>query len=238
MPRLLGVLGGMGPLATVDFLEKLVEETPAKLDQEHVPLIVYSVPQIPPRVAAITGGGESPLPAMSRGLLTLKQAGVEGIVIPCNTAHFWFEDLQRVTGLPILHIVDAICAELPKGGAGARVGLLGTEATLTTRIYQDRLASQGIEFLVNEPSQREKYVLPAIAAVKQGKLRDAGESLERAIAQLLDLGVQTVVLACTELPIALAAIQSKFLPNSIDPTRALARAAVRWSLDDNAASTA
>src|SRR6186713_3023570 len=101
--RVLGVLGGMGPLATVDFLKKLIEETPASRDQEHVPVIAYSVPQIPDRPSAIIGQGESPLPQMLEGIHTLKRADAKAVAIACNTAHFWYDDLVRQGGLPILH---------------------------------------------------------------------------------------------------------------------------------------
>ena len=88
MGKRLGVLGGMGPLATVDFLQKLIEETPATRDQDHIPLIAYSVPQIPERPAAIAGHGESPLPHMLDGMRTLRNAGATMIAIACNTAHY------------------------------------------------------------------------------------------------------------------------------------------------------
>ena len=96
---LLGVLGGMGPLATVDFLSKLIAETPAERDADHVPVLVYSVPQIPDRPAAILAGGASPLPEMLNGLRTLKAAGAACIAIPCNTAHYWYDALAREAGV-------------------------------------------------------------------------------------------------------------------------------------------
>jgi aspartate racemase len=226
MPRLLGVLGGMGPLASVDFLAKLIEETPAQSDQDHVPVVLYSVPQIPGRVAAILDGGESPLPAMVAGLTVLARAGVEAIVIACNTAHHWYDELVRASAVPILHIADAACAGI---APGACVGLLGTEAALRAGIYQERLARLDVNTLVNAPELRRRAVLPAIALVKQGRSAEAGRLLEPAIEDLLRQGAQTVILACTELPVALGAISSSYFDRMIDPTRTLARAAVAWS---------
>jgi aspartate racemase len=228
MPRLLGVLGGMGPLASVDFLAKLIEETPAQCDQDHVPVVLYSVPQIPGRVAAILGNGESPLPAMAAGLAVLAGAGAEAIVIACNTAHHWYDDLARASTVPILHIADAACAEIADG---ARVGLLGTEAVLRSGIYQERLARRAVEPMVNAPDLRVASVVPAIALVKQGRSAEAGRLLEPAIEDLLSRGAVSVILACTELPVALGAIGSSYLDRVIDPTRTLARAAVAWSLN-------
>jgi len=226
MPRLLGVLGGMGPLATVDFLGKLIAENPAGRDQDHVPVITYSVPQIPCRVEAILGNGASPLPAMVAGLEVLARAGVEAVAIACNTAHFWYDDLARVSAVPILHIADAACADI---AAGSCVGLLGTEAALQAGIYQSRLAARGVRSLVNAPELRARCVLPAISLVKQGRAAEAGRRLEPAIKDLLGQGAETVILACTELPVALDAIGSDYRRRVIDPARALARAAIAWS---------
>jgi aspartate racemase len=231
MARLLGVLGGMGPLATADFFRKLIEETPAQRDEEHVPVIVYSVPQMPERVAAITDGGESPLPHMIAGMMALRKLEVGCVAIPCNTAHHWYEELQRASGLPILHIADAACDELRKrGSAQPRVGLLCTEATIAARIYQDRLAAHGIECVVNPLAEREAFVRFAIDAVKRGSLDDAGRAIEAAAVRLFERGVESVILGCTELPVALDAIRSAALPRCIDATRALARECVAWSL--------
>lgn len=231
MGRLLGILGGMGPLATADFFRKLIEETPAQRDEDHVPVIVYSVPQMPSRDLAITRGGESPLPHMLAGMMALRKHEVGCVAIPCNTAHFWYDELQRASGLPILHIVDAAWDELRKrGGTQPRVGLLCTEATIHAGIYQHRLAANGVECIVNPLAERDELIHFAIEAVKRGSLEDAGRAVEDAATRLLERGVETVVLGCTELPVALDAISSAAVPRCVDATRALARQCVAWSL--------
>jgi aspartate racemase len=226
MPRLLGVLGGMGPLAGIEFLAKLIAATPADRDQDHVPVMLYSVPQIPCRVEAILGSGASPLPAMAAGLDVLVRAGAEAVVIACNTAHHWYDDLARTSPVPILHIADAACAGI---AAGSKIGLLGTEAVLQAGIYQSRLGPRDVRCLVNAPALRQSAVLPAIALVKQGRSAEAGRRLEPAIEDLLGQGADSIILACTELPLALDATRSPYLSRVIDPTRALAEAAVAWS---------
>jgi aspartate racemase len=227
MPRLLGVLGGMGPLAGVDFVAKLIEETPAAIDQDHVPFILYSVPQIPGRVDAILRDGPSPVPAMAEGLRVLAGAGVEAVAIACNTAHAWYDELARASAVPILHMVDTACAGI---AAGTVVGLLGTEATLHAGFYQRRLQTLSVRGIENTPDLRARHVLPAIALVKQNRAAEAGRLIEPAIEDLLRRGAERVILACTELPVALDAIGSPYRDRVIDPTRALARAAVAWSL--------
>ncbi len=223
----LGVLGGMGPMATADFFRKLIEETPAEHDRDHVPVIIYSVPQIPSRDRAITSGGESPLPQMLAGLRALKKHNVDFVAIPCNTAHFWYADLCREGGLPIVHIVDAVGAELAKRpGVEGPIGLLSTEATIFGRIYHDRLAQRGIELVVNPPDERDQFINPAIALVKCGRLEEAGRAVDEAAARLLARGARTLILGCTELPVALEAVASPRMRDCIDATRALARACV------------
>lgn len=231
MRGLIGVLGGMGPMATVDFFQKVIEETPAVRDQDHVPLIIDSSPQIPCRVSAILRGGESPVPAMLAGLRRLEKAGAECAAIACNTAHYWYDDLRAECSLPILHIVDAVGDALEATGEPTPpLGLLATEATLSARIYQKRLSSRKIDFVINTESEREKLVLPAIAMVKQGRSIEAGRLLKEALHLLRQRGAGKWLLACTELPVALAAAHPEMLGHCIDPTRVLARTAVQWSI--------
>ena len=231
MARLLGVLGGMGPLATADFFRKLIEETPAQFDDEHVPVVIYSVPQMPNRDHAITRGTESPLPQMLAGMMALRKLEVGCVAIPCNTAHYWYDELQQRSGLPVVHIADAACRELEKRGAAHRcVGLLSTEATIAARIYEDRLAANGIECVLNPLTERQELVRFAIDSVKRGSLEEAGRAVERAAKLLFERGAETVILGCTELPVALDSIRSSSAPRCIDATRALARECVAWSL--------
>ncbi|MDP1672237.1 MAG: amino acid racemase [Burkholderiales bacterium] len=234
---LLGVLGGMGPLAAADFLAKLAEETPATRDQEHIPYVAWGVPQIPERPAAILGRGESPLPQMLRGIAALKQAGAQAIAIACNTAHYWHEELQREGGLPILHIADAVCDLLTERGITAgSVGLIATEGTLRAGFFQQRFAARGLGCIVSRPEDQQRLVLPAIAAVKSNDLALAHTLAVHAVLRLHDAGAHTVVLACTETPLAIDHAPSAATPLCIDATRALARACVIWHRRAAAAS--
>jgi aspartate racemase len=141
-PKLLGVLGGMGPAATVKFLEVLVSMTPADCDQEHLPVIVSFAPHIPDRTAAILDNGDDPSVAMQVELARLQQAGAKLICIPCNTAHFWFDALAAAASVPMLHIVDAVADRLAfVVPLAKRVGLLATSGTLAAKVYHGRLAN-------------------------------------------------------------------------------------------------
>ncbi len=228
-PPLLGVLGGMGPLAAADFLAKLVAETPATRDQDHIPYIAYGVPQIPNRPAAILHKGDSPLPHMLRGITTLKQAGATAIAIACNSAHYWYDDLVHQGGLPILHIADAVCDMLAERGiTSGTVGMIGTDGTIAAGFFQQRFSASGLECLLTTPADQQQFVRPAIAAVKANELGIANKLIIRAVEKLLENGAQAVVLACTETPVAIDYKTSKVTPHCIDATRALAQACVAW----------
>jgi aspartate racemase len=226
---MLGVIGGMGPLATADFFRKLIDETSAARDEDHVPVLIHSVPQLPRRPPAILADGESPLPALRQARDRLLAGGATALAMPCNTAHYWYDELALECPVPFLHIVDAVAADLGAyARRGTRVGLIATQATLAGRVYDARLGALGCELLVPLPDDMEAHVLPAIVQVKRGALAEAGRTLEPAISKLFDGGADAVVLACTETPIALDAIGSPLRGRCIDSTRALARACVRW----------
>ncbi len=226
---LIGVLGGMGPLATADFLAKLTAETPASRDQDHIPYVVWGVPQIPERPAAILNGGASPLPDMLNGIAKLKQAGARVVAIPCNTAHHWHDALVLSGGLPILHIADAVCDVLTENGiTGGKIGLIGTEGTIQAGFFQKRFAARGLECLLSSRADQDQLVLPAIACVKAHDLQRAHRLAIQAVQNLLDNGACAVVLACTETPVAVEFAAHPAATHCIDATRALARACVAW----------
>lgn len=226
---LLGVLGGMGPLATADFLAKLAAETPAACDQDHIPYVAWGVPQIPDRPAAILRGGESPLPQMLRGIAALKQAGAQAVAIACNTAHYWHDDLLHEGGLPILHIADAVCDLLAERGIDrGAIGLIGTDGTVAAGFFQQRFAARGLDCLLSSREDQDRLVLPAIACVKANELQRAHELAVQAVTRLQAAGAQAVVLACTETPLAIDHALSPASAICIDATRALARACVAW----------
>jgi len=226
---MIGVLGGMGPLATADFFNKVIAATPASSDEGHVPLLIQSDPRIPSRPEAILRGGESPLVALLAGRDRLIAAGATALVMPCNTAHFWFAELQQGCPVPFLSIVDATCAEAATMAApGARVGLIATGATLATHLFDQRLEAMGFSVLLPEESDMTALVLPAIALVKAGRALEGGQLVEQAVQALLARGATTVVLACTETPLALDAVQSPLRVQCVDCTAALARACVAW----------
>lgn len=229
--KVLGVLGGMGPLASAHFMLRLTLLTPADKDQDHIPAVLWSDPRVPDRTAARLGSGPDPLPWLLRGINGLKQAGCGAIAIPCNTAHGWIEPMERDAGLPILHIVDAAMAELRrKGIAPGPIGLMGTAATLAMRLYQDRLGAQGWDIIEPDALQMARLIAPAIASVKANHVADAYAPLAEVVNSLASRGATAVVLGCTEIPLGIQAGPADRLSVPVvDTIDALARAAIKWA---------
>jgi aspartate racemase len=226
LPRL-GVLGGMGPLATVDFMHKLVDATPAARDQEHMPVIVHSVPQIPDRSAAYLSGSDTPWPYLLDGLRTLERAGADAIAIPCNTAHIWHPRLEQASQVKVLHIGRVSCeAIVHQAGRTGRIGLLATSATLRSHIYHDELERAGLAVVDPDAESQQACVMAGIAAVKAGRLDNGRALLTRAAQALLAEPLDALLLACTEIPVALAG--ADFGVPAVDATDLLARACVDW----------
>ena len=225
----LGILGGMGPLAGAQFLLRLTLLTPAGRDQDHLPAVLWSDPRIPDRTAARLSGGEDPLPHLLRGLRGLEAAGCGAIAIPCNTAHGWHAAMQAATPLPILHIVDAAAAELARQGIDdGRIGVMGTAGTLAMGLYQERLGALGHECLLPTPEEMERRVSPGIALVKANRVAEAHAPLAEVARSLAARGARAVVLGCTEIPLGIAAGPALPFP-VVDTIDALARAALRWA---------
>ena len=237
-PGLVGVLGGMGPLATVDFMRKMLDATPARCDQEHVPALVCSIPQIPDRTKAFQGRGDSPLPALLACAERLKAGGASLIVMPCNTAHLWFDEIQSHSGMAMLHIVDValdaafeVAADTAGAAGNPRIGLLATTATIASALYTSRNGPpprrQPADWVLPSEAEITQWVTPGIAAVKAGRLQEGESLLRRAAAALHARGATSLVLGCTEIPLVLHDGNSPVA--TIDATAALARRAVQWS---------
>jgi aspartate racemase len=227
--RMLGVLGGMGPLAGATFMQRLTLLTPATRDQDHIPAILWSDPRVPDRTAARLAGAEDPLPWLLRGIGGLEAAGCGAIAIPCNTAHGWFDAMQAATRLPILHIVEAAADELLRLGIGTGpIGLMATKGTLAMRLYQDRLEGRGYDCLVPSAEEMDRVVMPAIDAVKANRVASAYAPLAEVAMALTARGARAVVLGCTEIPLGIAAGPALPFPVA-DTIDALARAAIAWA---------
>ena len=235
--RWLGVLGGMGPAATADFLLRLARLTPATRDQDHLPSVVYSDPQTPDRSDAILGRGPSPLPALLRGIEFLNRAGCALIAIPCNSAHHWYQQMAEHSNVPILHIADAAAGRLQGRPAVRTVGVLATDGTIRSRIYQPRLDTAGIATLDLSGLGAANPVMRGIRAMKAGQAAMARETLRTAGQQLVGRGAQALLLACTDVSAALAGVTEINGTPVVDASDCLAQACLDRLRDQPPEST-
>lgn len=225
----IGVFGGMGPLATVDFMDKLVRLTPAVRDQDHIPTMVASLPHIYDRSSAILGKGRDPLPQLLNGIDLLNHAGVGLIVIPCNSSHHWFSQLRERSKAPLLHIAEVSVAAVPRQRA-TRVAIFATRGALLSGFYQRALQTHGIEYFLPDSGRGQDEVDLCIREIKAGHFDVAGSALERACAAAVSAGATALIMGCTEIPIACSQANTAGLI-LIDSSLELARASVAYALE-------
>lgn len=205
--KTIGILGGMGPEATLDLFGKIIANTPAARDQDHLRVVIDSNPKVPDRTAAILAGGESPVPAMKAGIAALKRARADFVVIPCVSAHFFLDELQREAGLPILSMFDVTVEHIRQHHAHIRtIGMLATTGTINGGRFRAKLEQSGVAVLTPEEPDQER-VMAAIYAIKGAadvREREAiGAELRAVAGRLIRRGAQGVVAGCTEIPLVL-----------------------------------
>ncbi|MCF8108264.1 MAG: amino acid racemase [Desulfohalobiaceae bacterium] len=227
--KVIGILGGMGPEATLDCFASIIRNTPAQKDQDHLRVLIESNPKIEDRTAAILGKGPSPLPAMIESARALERAGADFLIMPCVSAHFFVEDLLQNISLPFLSIFESVNIGIQQNHPRMnRVGLLATTGTIQGGLFQQNLSLIGIEILVGSTEQQER-VMKAIYDIKNSDSPRQRESIK---ADLLDsalnlvkLGAQGIIAGCTEIPLALE--QKDLPPPYFDVLDMLAREAIR-----------
>jgi aspartate racemase len=222
--RTIGILGGMGPAATVDLMARIVAATPARGDEDHLHLLIDSNPQVANRNLAIAGMGPSPAPvlvAMARGL---EAQGAEMLAIACNSAHAWAGDIRAATGIPLVSMIEATVAAIPAGIR--RVGLLAADACLAAGLYQKPIAEAGLDTLVADDQSAFMRLVYGVKAGETGPGARAG--MADIAKRLVDRGAEVIVAACTEVPLLLAA--ADVTVPLIDSTDALVRQLIREAI--------
>ena len=207
MKKTIGILGGMGPEATAYFFGLIIKSTMAKIDQEHIPVVIYSNPEIPPRTDAVLGKGPSPLPYLLEGVRILKEAGADFIVMPCVTAHYFYDQVMAEVRVPFLHLVDeTVLYALRKKPELKKAGLVASTGTLKSKIFHEAFAKEGVEIV--EPREKEQeQVMDAIfgkegikAGFASGKSQ---EFIHQTAKELIQRGAEAVIAGCTEIPLVL-----------------------------------
>jgi len=227
-PGWLGVIGGMGPLATSDFLRKLTLSTLVKTDQQHIPTLLFGDCTTPDRTASVLGEGPSPLPQLQAAVDFLSSAGVQVIAMPCNSAHCYYQDLADRAKMPFLHIVDASAQQVLTRNPNANsIGILSTEGTARMGIYQQRLMDLGLKPMTPLEEDFHDLISPGIALVKAGDLKAGGDLLRQASNCLFDRGAESVILGCTEIPLCMTHELETEPLRYIDSTQSLVDATIK-----------
>lgn len=219
--KIAGVLGGMGPIATIDLLNKIIRYTDAKKDSDHLHTLVDSYTEIPDRTAYILGQGENPEKYLIDSALKLEAMGASFIVMPCNTAHYFYEKVCGAVKIPFINMIDEVAKELD---GVKKVGLLATKGTYKGHIYENIFNRYGIEVEVPTTDMQE-IVTDLIYRIKEGQDNIDQVSIDQVLDYFSNLGIDKIILGCTELPVAFERlkIEGEFL----DPTKILAISTIR-----------
>lgn len=222
--KTIGIIGGMGPLATADLFRKIALHTDAASDQEHPRVVIDSNTDIADRTAALLHGGADPVPEIVKSARRLESIGADFLVMPCNTAHGFYDAVAAAVEIPVLHMI-ALTRDALKARGVQKAGLLATDGTVETGIYQQTFRGSGVE-LLTPPADDQAAVMDLIYnGVKAGDLAHDASAFRRACENLLGHGAETLILGCTELPPAFELYRLDYL--NTDPTLELALAAIR-----------
>ncbi len=226
--RVMGVLGGMGPAATLDFMAKVYAADRAAVEQDRVRLIIDCNPAVDDRNLATRGEGPSPGPALAAMARGLEAAGAEFLVIACNTAHAWIGEVAAAVDVPVLSMIESACeaaaAQIPDA---KRIGLLAGQGCLGAGVYQRAFAARGWTAILPGP-QNQAAFMDALYRVKSGAMGAAERMAFMACAQeVAAAGAEVVIAGCTEVPLLLTP-RDLAIP-LIDATQALAERAVAWA---------
>ncbi|MFC2491831.1 MAG: aspartate/glutamate racemase family protein [Campylobacter curvus] len=223
----LGIIGGMGPLASADLYKKMTELTPATCDQEHLHIVIDSYSQIEDRTKFIMGEGPSPLPKLVESAKLLKNAGCEALLMSCNTAHFFAEDIQKQAGVKILHIaraaVDAIKGRYPDA---KDIAVIATSGTKKARVYDKILDEYGLNSVSFTKEQQDGIMDCIYKGVKAGKTQEFVPIFNKIIS---GIKADVYIAACTEIPMFLPFLDRDY--KFIDATLELAKVGVEFGLE-------
>lgn len=228
-PRKIGVIGGMGPAATVLFMARVIERTQASDDIDHIPMMVDNNTQVPSRIAALLeGGGDDPTPILADMAKGLEAAGAHALAMPCNTAHNYAPSIRQAVAIPLLDMVELTVERIAAMPLAAhRVGILGSPALRRTGIYERAFSARGISVIC--PAD-DAAMLSAIREIKVSSTAPgARETLAEAVQELVTAGTDVLLVACSEFSIVTDVIPTEF--TMVDSVNVLADAVVAFAFD-------
>mgnify|MGYP006079819725 FL=1 len=227
---MIGILGGMGTQAGLDFCNKLAKLNKGKTDQQYPLFVLYNKSNTPGRPENIHKYNKV-LKSLLAGCKFLEKSKCKFIVIPCNTAHYWFDDLQKKTKIPIISMPKEVYAHSIKNcKKNSKIGILATEGTLKTGVY-NKFFDKNFRIINPSKSVQKNNVNKTIKLVKMGKIREAEKAIRPAVNSLIKMKCSKIILGCTELPIAIFAFKSfqkiKKSKTFLDPNLILAHSSMR-----------
>ncbi len=227
-----GIIGGMGPEATVDLFVKIIKNTDAKKDQEHIPIVIDNYPQIPDRTAYIFGRGESPLPYLLESVRRLERASVDCLCMACNTAHYFIDKLRREAKVPFISMIETVLEKILDEGDCKKIGLMATDGTVKARIYHNAFEKAGLKIHDFEGSI-QSLIMESIYKLKAGEHEQAKETFQNAIETIKAESHDCLIAGCTEVPVLLSLIDRKLLEGIkiFDATELLAKKIVSMCKD-------
>ena len=225
MRKTIGILGGMGPLATCDLFSKIIQITDASCDQEHVRICIDNNTEISDRTNEIIRHGKDPVPEMVKSAVRLQSFGADVLIMPCNTAHYFYDRILPFVDIPFLSMIDETAKAISDRGL-RKIGLLATDGTLQTAVYEKAFKKRGISIVVPPPENQVHIMDLIYNGVKAGNKEIDTKPTKKTIEDLFRKGAQTLVLGCTELPVAFDLYGFDY-PKT-DPTLILASRAVQF----------
>jgi aspartate racemase len=223
-----GVIGGLGPEATLDFYAKILKNTPAKKDQDHIHLVIESNPKTPNRNDAIAGLGPSPAPALAEMARSLERAGADFVVMACNTAHAYEPDIRAALTIPFVSLIAEVVDEVKSTHPQTRrVGILATQGSRDANIFRPSFASLGIDVLQLDEASQKRF-MKILYQIKSGERSSKIRADMRQLGEkLIAMGADVLIAGCTEVPLVLRdGDNSKSL---IDSTDVLARRCIAYA---------
>lgn len=225
--KTIGIIGGMGPLATYDLAEKILNNTAADCDQDNIPVLIDCNTRIADRTAAILHGGADPRPEMKKSAKRLEAAGADVLIMACNTAHYFYDSVCEDIDIPVLHMPRETAQHLIDMGV-KKAGVLATDGTCQSGVYGRALEEAGIKPLYPSEENQKTIMSLIYDHVKAGKMDFSDLDIDSVISEMREKGAEVLILGCTELPMAFDII-GKTEIQAVDPTEVLARAAVRYA---------
>ena len=230
MGKRLGIIGGMGPLATVKLFEMIVLMTKANSDQEHIHILIDNNTSISDRTNYILNGdGEDPRVQLVQSAQNLEKIGADYLVMPCNTAHFFYDEVVKEVGIPFINMIDETGKYIRNNNKNIdKIGLLATEGTIKAKVYDEVLKNYNIEVL--KPSkENQKYITKLIYNIKEGINPDL-EGFYIAMDELKKQGVEVFIAGCTEISVAIDLYSLE--GNIVDAMKVLAISAIKYADKD------